>query len=413
MESRALELRGEAFRRLSEFDKARDDFREAGRISSALGDRSGYAETLYSDAAVARMRKEANVEDLLGQALEIAGAVGNRHLARRILSELSNAHRGRADMEGALEFSKQALAVARESGDANGEAAVLIDIGNLLNNTGNPGQARDRYNEALARGRETGNRRVLSMALGNIGVLDLFSGDLTSATSRFQEALALKQQIGDRDSIAYTLIFLGRVSTVAGNLAEARRYLQEADTLLKSIDELSIAPVIQLARLDIIEGHPEKAEQPLLALAAKFDKPAPACEVYFLLAESWLARGNLDKAREFSARALALAAKTPNRADFGIPANLVAARIEMASGNYDKARRQMDSLLAESRKLGHVPLELSTRYALVCLQKNQGNLRAASETGKALQRDAERMGFGLIASSTQRVDTLAILRPPS
>jgi len=339
-------------------------------------------------------------------------AVQDRHLARRILSELAGAHRSRADMAGALEFSKQALAVARESGDTNSEAAVLIDIGNLLNNTGYPGPARDRYNEALARSRETGNRRIMSMSLGNIGVLDFAAGDLTQATSRFQEALGLKREIGDSDSIAYTLIFLGRVATVAGNLAEARRYLQEADTLLKSIDELSIAPVIQTAHLDIIENHPERAEQPLMALAAKFDKPAPTCEILFLLAESWLARGNLDKAREFSARSLVLAAKTPNRTDFGIPANLVAARIEMASGNYDKARRQMDALLSESRKLGNVPLELSIRYALECLQKNQGNLRAASEAGRELQRDAQRMGFGLIASSTQRVDTLAILRPP-
>ena len=411
MESRALSVRAGALDFLSEFEKARADIQEAGRISASLGDRSGYAEALYHDAAIARIHGDGkDLDQKLKQALSIASEIGNRHLSREILNELTNLHRNQADMAGALEFADQALAIARETADASGEAASLNDAGNLLNNTGHPDQARERYAESLQRGTEAGDRRRMAIELGNLGILDYTEGDLPEAVSRMQKALELKRAVGDRESIAYTLNYLGRVLILAGRLGEARKYLDEADALLKSIGQKSIAPAILSARLDIIEGHPEKAEGPLTAMAAKFELPSPKCEILYVLAESWLARGNLEKARAVTAEAVALAAKTPNRADFGIPANLMAARVEMALGHFDRANQQLNSLLAESRTLKNVPNELNVRYAMECLEKNRGNLRAASETGRSLQRDAERMGFGLIASATQRVDTLAVLR---
>lgn len=403
MESRAYTLHGESLRRLSEFEKAVADFQAAGRISAALGDRSGVAEALVNEADASKMLGNGKAEPALLQAKSIATEIGNRSLVMRTLSELAAIHRERADMAGAIQLVEQALALARETGNGPAEALSLNDLGNLLNNTGNPAGARERYLAALSRGTEAGNRRAMALASGNLGILDFFAGDLARATDRFEEALALKRQMGDRDSIGYTLVFLGRVALAAGRLREARGYWEEADGLFKSIHEASISPVIQLARLAISEGRPEDAEAPLSALAAKFTKPAPACEIWYLLAESWLARGNLEKARDASARATALAAKTPNRADFGIPAGVVAARVETASGHFAKARADLDALLAEARKLKHVPNELNIRFALASLEKGRGNDIVAAQVLRSLQRDASHLGFGLIASASERI----------
>jgi DNA-binding winged helix-turn-helix (wHTH) protein/tetratricopeptide (TPR) repeat protein len=398
MEARAVTVRGEALRRLSEFEKALEDFREAGRISNAIGDRSGAAQALLNEADVSRVLGKGDVEPLLLQAKSIAGEIGDRATTIRILASLSALHRSRADMAGAIQFTGQALALARETGNLDQEALNLNDLGNLRNNTGDPVESRAAYEQALARGTEIGNRRVMSLASGNLGILDFVSGRLPQATVRFERALKIKREIGDRDSIAYTLTFMGRVGLAAGRLADAHRYLQESEGILRSIHEIPAGPTIQLAHLAIAEGRSQDVEAPLTELAAKFTRPAPACEIWVTLAESWLARGHPERAREASGRALALAQQSPNRADFGIPADLVAAEVDISSGNFDKARQSLKALLAESHKLSHVPNELNVRAAIALLETRSGNTKLAAEYVRSLKQDAAQMGFGLIAS---------------
>jgi tetratricopeptide (TPR) repeat protein len=300
---------------------------------------------------------KADAEARLEGARFIAEEIGDRVTTMEAIGHQAPVVRLRPDLPGAIELSLQALAIARETGDRNGEAQYLNDLANLRNNTGDPAAARQLYLEALARVTESGNRRLISMTSGNLGILDLYGGRLT----------------------------------------EARRLFEESDKLLRSIHEESMQPVIQLARLAIIEGRPQDAEAPLNALPRNTPSPRPHVR-----------SGGYWRRAGWRARASALAAQTPNRVDYGIPAGPIAARVKAASGEFDNGRREMTALLEECRKLGHVPNGLNVRYAIADVERRAGHMRVAEDVVRSLRKDAGQMGFGQIASAAERITKPAI-----
>jgi tetratricopeptide (TPR) repeat protein len=289
------------------------------------------------------------------------------------------------------------------------EIQALNNLGNIANNTGDQAGARGYYAASMARANEVGDPRSTAIALGNIATLDFAEGDLRSALTQMQEALKLKRGVGDRSSIAYTLIYLGRVSTYAGNFSDARRYFEEADALQQAIHEKSVEPAIFLAQLSIAEGKPEAAEAAMLPMAPRFQKPNPAGNIWRVLTESRLLKGEVGKAREAADQAVSWGRKTPNRADFGIPCDLISARVEIAEKNFAGARKHLMDLLAESRKLKHMVNEFTIRLALVELEAQSGNLRAATEASHSLARDSAQHGFGLIATAAVRAAKTPVL----
>jgi len=362
-----------------------------------------------NEASIVRIESLKNATLLVEQSLRIDTEIGNRAATIDALTSLSRLHRATADMSGAIKFAEQALASARETANATDEARILIDLGNLLNNTGNPEAGRKRYQEGLARSREIGYRSGIERATTNLAIIAYFTGDLAGARSGFEESLRLKRESGNRDSIAYTLTFLGRVAVSAGDLTAARRYFEESAQIYRSIGETPTGPTVFITPVEIAEGHPERVEAALMPLTAKYNRPAPGGQIWMALAESWLARGNLQKAGEASARASGFAAQSPNRQDFGIPAGILAARLAMEDGHYNKARADLNALLAESRKLHNVLTEFDARLAIAQVEQRSGNVRAAAADLRDLQRDSTRAGFGLIASAADRLAKGSVL----
>jgi hypothetical protein len=160
-----------------------------------------------------------------------------------------------------------------------------------------------------------------------------------------------------------------------------------------------VDPPIFLAQVSNAEAKPEEAEAVMNAMAPKFQKPNPEGNIWRTLAESRLERGELAAAREAANQAVSWGRKTPNRADFGIPCDLILARVEIAEKSYPAARKHLTALLAESRQLKHVVNEFGVRLAIVELEARSGNLHAAANASRSLERDSGQRGFGLIASA--------------
>jgi hypothetical protein len=101
--------------------------------------------------------------------------------------------------------------------------------------------------------------------------------------------------------------------------------------------------------------------------------------------------------------------KTPNRGDFGIPCDLISARVEIAEKSYPAARKYLTALLAESRQLKHVVNEFGVRLAILELEARSGNLQAAANASRSLERDSAQRGFGLIASAAAELTKKPLL----
>jgi ATP/maltotriose-dependent transcriptional regulator MalT len=141
----------------------------------------------------------------------------------------------------------------------------------------------------------------------------------------------------------------------------------------------------------------------LAPLASKNVRPGPGTKALIVLAESRMVRGDFAGARSAASQAAATAAKSPNRADYGLPAELIQARVEIAAGNTVNGGPRLNALLTEARKLQNVPHQFAARFALGELPARTGKRREALATALELQRDAGKLGFGAIQQAAGRV----------
>jgi DNA-binding winged helix-turn-helix (wHTH) protein/tetratricopeptide (TPR) repeat protein len=390
MEARALLKRGYGNHRLGHNDQAAGDYQSALRVATDLGDDAGIASALLAEGQRLYDRNDAAAEDTLRRALEIEERIGFRSAAAHTLQTLAGIRRGVADMNGARDLFRQSLAIMVDIGDGPGEAINHINLGNIANNTGDAAGARAEYGVAMQRAREVGDRRTQSIAIGNTAILDYSAGDLRQAVEGLQQALTLKRAIGDKGNIAYTLGWLGDIAIDAADFSAAHKYIDEKLALLKSAGLDTARDGIGPARLAIEEGRPEAAEAPMAKLAAQSLHPNPGAEAWRVLAESRLVRGDLKGARAAAESGVALAAKSPNLADYGIPTGILAARVDAAEGHKSSALASLRALLANARKLKNYPLELEARLYLARIAGEKTQIAAVA-------KEAESRGFVLFA----------------
>src|SRR5262249_62036007 len=77
-------------------------------------------------------------------------------------------------------------------------------------------------------------------------------------------------------------------------------------------------------------------------------------------------------------------------------------------GQVAKGRAHLTTLLAEARKLNHVPNEMDIRLAMLDVEVRGGNVRAAAEIRRTLQHDAAERGFGLVAAQASQLGGLTV-----
>jgi DNA-binding winged helix-turn-helix (wHTH) protein/tetratricopeptide (TPR) repeat protein len=408
LEARALDTRGNALAHQGEFDKSHADFHEAQQIAEAIGERGGLALALRDEAEAFRLKGELKqARPPAERALAIGREIGDRRTVIRCLSTLGNVSRIEADPVAAKRAFAETLTLAREIGSTAEEGSALLNLGNIYLNTGDPATARTQYEAAHERSKATGDRTLQQISLGNMATADYFTGKLALATSEFQEAVGLAREIGDKASVPYKLIYLGRVALATGDLDMARRYFDEAAGVLRAMGEVVTEPLIWQGALAIAEGRPGDAEGILASLTAKNTRPGPGTKALVVLAEARLARGEVAGARAAADQAIAVAAKSPNRADYGLPADLIRARIDIADGKTGNVASRLQALHEEARRLQNVPHQLTARLAMGELAVRTGDRNAAIASLRELQRTATRLGFGSITRSAARVAEVA------
>lgn len=376
--SRALLAEGRAYFRLSEHAKSLADYQEAQAVSASLGDKAGVARALTYRANDLSARGSGDPEPLLNEALRNAREIGDRRATMLAIEGLANLRRSRADLAGAGKLFEETLALAREVGNPGQEAMTQVSIANILNNTGHMPEARQRYQEGLNKAIEVADRRTQSVAMGNIGILDYAMGDVTGARARLEEVLALKREIGDRSSEAYTLGHLCTVLQILDDLPAARRRVEEQSRILAAIGEKPTGNQIVMAELAVEEGRPEQAAPVLAKIAGESERPSPGSRASRSLAVARLAQGDLRGAREAIDRAVAIAKKSANRADYAIPAAIVEARVATAEGKAARALASLTGALAQARELGHVHLQFEARLAMRRRRRGSIGLRRPS-----------------------------------
>jgi len=158
----------------------------------------------------------ATAADYCEEALAIARAAGDEHLAARLLGEQARVLLQQGAPGAALPLAESGLDLARRLGEPHLTALLLSARGAIMDAEGNPaGAARDTA-EALRLYRQTGDPLQVGRKLGDLGNYELAAGDLDPARRHLAEALGIARGQGDHVGIAVAAFNLGVAEYLGG-----------------------------------------------------------------------------------------------------------------------------------------------------------------------------------------------------
>jgi serine/threonine protein kinase/tetratricopeptide (TPR) repeat protein len=401
-EARALHNIGAVFFDQSDLVNAKKAFEQSMLIRHQLGNKAGEASELNNIAVVLAHQKNLDsATHAYEQALALAREMGDRRNIGIMLNNIALLERDQGKSSYAKKHFQEALAIDREVGNQSEIARVLSNVAIMLTAEGDLPRARRMLEECLEISRRIGEKNEIGTALANLGDVQSELGELGSAQRLYSEALQLFTLTGNQSFASYALFGLGGILVLEGDFTAARKKHEEALAIREKAGEKGDISASRLSLADLLleEGNASEAE----AAAREASKELRAQEAAddearaeSVLARSLLMQNKLSDAQAAIAHARKLVAQSHNR-NARIYVAITDARVRAASGKTAEAVKLLTQSLHQAQEAGFVGLQLEALLALGETELRAGNLIAGRTRLKALERDATRKGFVLIA----------------
>lgn len=391
-----------------------------------------------------------------GRLLELARAAGDRPRQAAALAALAWASTWARDLDGAVAYARQAIEVGEPVQAESALARSHFATGFILAVTGTIDGAREHLGRALARSRAGGDGFHHSLTLAAIGLVKNWEGDYAEASALQAEGLDIAR---DR-SLLYPLLFgvflHGLTLTARGDYDAAQRGYREGLALAERLGDETIHHRLlnclgwlhfELGDLDRAEdlnrrsaavgrrrkdpGTIPNAEINLgdvflakgdLALAQELYEgveryavdPETSAWMRFRYVirlaasqgELWLARGDLDRARQHAERCLDLAMRSNARKNLVKGWRLVG-EIARSRRRWDDAEQALGRALAIAEQIGNPPQLWMTHAALARLAHERGRTDAHRSACAAARSVIDGVRVGLadaaLRASLERV----------
>jgi eukaryotic-like serine/threonine-protein kinase len=391
--------------KLGESAKANTACDKSRTIYSNIGDFGGEAAVWgllafqaanRGEALAGRMANERQISLL--KKIDSDGGLG---YAMTVAGELS-ADSG--DYPRALREYKEALEIYQKDSYQSGIISSHGNLGWVNSLIGNLAEAVKNNEAAIALSHQMNAKGELDLWLGNLADDLLAKGDLPGATKQLSEAFEVNQETGDKRAKTYLHTTRSKLLFAQGMLSESRR---EADQAIKLCLELNDDVGAEerrllLARLDIMENHPQTAAKSLRKSLSYFESKkddANQIAARTALIEALLAIPSDDSKREV-ARLAKVAPNTQN-ANLRLDANLQVARAQFALGDNKDAAQLLGEVISQSQRLGYESQMLEAELASAEMELQSDHYSERRAQINRIEKQAEAKGLTLIATKAR------------
>lgn len=272
-------------------------------LYQTLEDKQGLAEVLNHLANIAADQGDhATTASHYRQALRLHREIGDRYGEARVQGNLATNDGERGNDQVAIDHYHQALTLCRTIGDRQGEGVNLFNLGALQGDQGNFSQAIETLTAACTISQDVGDQYNVAFVLDNLGLLSQYGGDYTRATGYYQQALTLRHDMGDQTGVGRMLGLLGLLAHQQGDHAAALTHSQQALDIARECEqryEEGSALIYTAHALAGLERLDEAADsyQQACTLLQDIKQATQALEAMAGLARVRLAQGEIDQAR--------------------------------------------------------------------------------------------------------------------
>jgi DNA-binding winged helix-turn-helix (wHTH) protein/tetratricopeptide (TPR) repeat protein len=365
--ARAQLVKGWALDDQSQLKEAKEAYSAARQIFDEAGDGHGAA-TALNDLGVV-LQKEgdlAGAEERLGQARDYFLQVGAENSFAAALTNLGEVYRSEGRLTEAEDLYRQALQIFRKTGRKDNEYTTMNNLGGVLYQRGDFRGARKLFEDLLVLRKVAADRNGVAFAKTNLADVLRVQGELDSAVTLHREALATFKELGDRSSAAGVQFSFARALLATHDLATARRILEDALATNQEIGARGDAAMdrVMLAQVSLEEGHPERFDASVQSSIEELKgerRGADEMEALAIGAEALLSQRKVGEAWDAVQRAQTIR-NTDWLAKFRL--SVVYARLEVERGDAASAKRKLDALNADAKRVGCVSCQIEVRSAV-------------------------------------------------
>ena len=406
--ARALEGQSTLFDVLGQTQNAIAACRESTDIFAAAGDRQGEARALRCSAdLLSDLGDLPRSIGLYQQALTIFQKNGSEAGVASVLNNLAVVYEQEGDHASAEKLYRQAKASFQLLDDETRKGVVTGNVAEERMEQGDLPSAVQLYKEAMQLGGPANSENAAAAVRGMAYVRQL-QGDLVAAKQGFEQSLATWQKNGVQYYSAYAMWNLGNLLLQESDFTGSRKMYDQALALRTSAgDKITIAETqLALADLSLEETRSPAEQEAVVRQALEVFQTQKVrddeTQAWCVLARALLAQGKAGAAKDAMQHARSLAAKSQNP-EIRWRTAITAARIETAGNNVARspagiaARRELVTIIAKSRELGYMGLELDARLALAEIEMKSGQVAAGRVHLTAIEADAKAKGYNLVA----------------
>lgn len=372
--ARALLVKGWALDDQSQLKEAIEAYSTARQIFEEAGDR-GRTATALNDIGIV-LQKEGDLtgaREKLEQARDYFRLVGDENGFSSVLTNLGEVYRAQGDLARAEGLYREALSIFRKTGRKDNEYATMNNLGEVLYQLGDFRGAKKMCSDLLELRTAAGDRNGIALSKANFADALLIEDQVDGAVALYQQSLAILKELGDRSTTAAVKVALARAFMAKHDFAAARRTLQEALAINQEIGAKGDAALdrVMLAQVGFEEGHPEQFDSSVRASIEELkaeQRGADEMKARAIEAAVLISQGKLAEASDAVQSAQAI-----RNADWLAKFHLsvVSAQMEAARGNAAPAKRRLDALDADAKRVGCVSCQVQVRSAAAKIQSTR------------------------------------------
>jgi DNA-binding winged helix-turn-helix (wHTH) protein/tetratricopeptide (TPR) repeat protein len=394
------------------YDDATRACEDAHRAFAAAGNAGNAAQAIrfLGDIRMRRGRLQEALE-LFQQALKISQAVGDDRGMAVAFNEMAIVYEGEGDLKHAEEVYRRAYLLFLKVGHLKNAAILASNVGGTLLEQGKLAEAEGMLGRAMELSRQGGSMEAEAAVHRTLAELARLRGRLADALDHTKNAESIEESdpVAQMDDLGRR----GRILAAQGDLAGARAKQQEALAVAQKTGAKAQAAQsrIDLAELDLEEGKPAQAEQPIREAMAVFGSEKmldDELNAHVLLSRCLLAQGKVGEAMAalHEVRSAVVHNQNPaNRLSFTIAearATTAALPAPSQAASQARAKSELNDSIATARRLGFVLLEFEARLAAEEVGFTQ-DPQSGGRRLESLEREAQLRGLGLIAQKAARV----------
>ncbi len=378
-------------------EQARTSYEESLRIFREIGDRKGIGTVLMSYSVFLQDRGQyPQALDLAKEALQVQTELGNEHLQAMCQSNIGVLYFLQGRYSDAISYYERALVLREKLGVPIEIAENLYNLAEAYARIGQYEQALTHYLRALEIWRKAGDRLGIGYASYGMGTLFQYQGRYGAALDAMAESLKIFQELQEKSlwhgevqaGYAHVLALVGRTSEAEENLEKSLRLARE----------LQNAPLI--ARIlnyqgDVFfyQGDSQRAQS--LYQEALQTVQGSGDRYIALVSQASLAKVEVERGRGRAVisklKSLAQEADSLGLKYLATECAIYQAQALLDAKNFSQARRELDSALRASERLGQKALRAQSHFLLAKLQQATGNDAGAARHYAAAAKLLEEM----------------------